>query len=67
MPYVLRHPVCACATAVLLGTLGWFLVELVTDGGRIGVSERVATGSLALWPLAVVVATRLSRSRTRTW
>ncbi len=60
-PAALRPAVCAAATLALLGGLAWFGYELGTDGSRIGLTERVAAGSQALWPLAVVSWTRLAR------
>ncbi|WP_320067970.1 DUF998 domain-containing protein [Micromonospora sp. RTGN7] len=38
----------------LLVPVLWFAVEFVTDGGRVGLSERVAAGVEALCPLLVV-------------
>jgi hypothetical membrane protein len=64
VPTALRPTVCAAATVVLLATLGWFAYELGADGSRIGLTERVAAGSQSLWPLAVVVWTRLVRAPT---
>jgi hypothetical membrane protein len=61
VPWALRPAVCAAATVLLLSGLGWFFVELAAQGNRIGLAERVAAGSEALWPLAVVVATRHDR------
>lgn len=60
----------AAAAAVLLAGLAWLLVELSTQGDRVGLAERVAAGSQALWPFVVVVATRRGhfgqRSASRT-
>ena len=58
-PHLLRPAVCIGVTMLLLGLLSWFLVEVLADGGRLGLSERVAAGVQALWPLAVVIGTRL--------
>ncbi|MGN9812998.1 DUF998 domain-containing protein [Micromonospora sp. BQ11] len=44
------------AAAVLLVAVGWFVVELVTGGPRIGLAERVAAGAEALCPLVVALA-----------
>lgn len=47
------------ATAAgLLGPVGWFAVELFSEGDVIGLSERVVAGSQALTPLATVVLLR---------
>ncbi|MEV4489307.1 DUF998 domain-containing protein [Micromonospora coxensis] len=47
----------ACA-ALLLALVGWFVLELVAGGPRIGLSERVAAGAQALCPLLLAVALR---------
>lgn len=46
------------AAAGLLGLLGWFGFEVLCDGPRIGLSERVLTGAQALCPLAAVLLIR---------
>jgi hypothetical membrane protein len=61
-PPPLRPAVCAAASLALLGGLAWFGYELGTDGSRIGLTERVAAGSQAVWPLVVVVWSRRVRS-----
>jgi hypothetical membrane protein len=61
-PWGLRPAIVAGAGVVLAGTLAWFVVELAADSGRVGVSERIAAGAQAIWPLAVVASTRVSRS-----
>jgi hypothetical protein len=58
IPVAFRPEVALAASGVLLVGQGWFFVELVKDGGRVGLSERVAAGSQALWPLIAVLATR---------
>jgi hypothetical membrane protein len=55
----------AVATAFLATLLAWFALELVTDGARVGLSERVLAGAQALWPLCVVVTTRPGTSGGR--
>ena len=57
-PVPFRPAVALAAGGMLLGTLGWFFAELLTDGDRVGLSERAAAGSQALWPLAAVLITR---------
>jgi hypothetical protein len=47
------------ATAGLLGLVVWFVAEL--HGNARGLAERAAAGAETLWPLAVVVTTRLAR------
>ncbi|HEY6425340.1 MAG TPA: DUF998 domain-containing protein [Pseudonocardiaceae bacterium] len=46
------------AAAGLLGLLGWFGFEYLSDGPRIGLAERVLAGAQALWPLAAVLLAR---------
>jgi hypothetical protein len=59
------RPVAALgASGVLLTGLGWFFAELVNRTDRVGLSERVAAGSQALWPLAAVL---LARRTQRAW
>jgi hypothetical membrane protein len=53
----------AAAAAVLLGLVGWFFAELVTDGTRVGLAERAAAGAQAGWPLVAVVVTRRRQAR----
>ncbi|GLY26368.1 DUF998 domain-containing protein [Micromonospora sp. NBRC 101691] len=43
---------------VLLVLVGWFVLELVTGGPRIGLAERVAAGAEALVPLLVALTLR---------
>jgi purine-cytosine permease-like protein len=54
-PAPLRLRVRLVAAAVLVGLVGWFAVELVTQGQRLGLAERMAAGTQSLWPLVVVV------------
>ncbi|WP_157749274.1 DUF998 domain-containing protein [Jatrophihabitans sp. GAS493] len=44
--------------AVLVAATGWFGARL--DGDLVGLSERIAAGAQALWPLAVVLSARAS-------
>ncbi len=53
---ILRPAVGVGASAVLLGLLAAFVVELQGDGTAIGLTERLVAGGEALWPLAVVLA-----------
>jgi hypothetical membrane protein len=46
------------AASGLLGLLGWFGLEFLSDGARIGLSERFLAGAQALWPLAAVLIAR---------
>jgi hypothetical protein len=51
------------AAGVLLGLVGWFAVELFTDGPHVGLSERVAAGAQAIWPLLAVLRSRAGDHR----
>jgi uncharacterized protein DUF998 len=62
-PIPFRPAVALAASGALIATLGWFVAELVQDSGRVGLSERAAAGSQALWPLAAVLLARRSRQR----
>jgi hypothetical membrane protein len=64
-PAVLHPAVSLPATAVLVGLVAWFGVELALDDGRVGVSERAAAGAQALWPFATVLLARIGMSTTR--
>jgi hypothetical membrane protein len=57
-PVPFRPAAALTAGGVLLAGLGWFFAELANGGDRIGLSERVAAGSQALWPLAAVLLAR---------
>ncbi len=54
----LRPAASVAAGAVLLGLVGWFFTELVADDGRVGLSERMAAGAQAMWPLLVAWGSR---------
>jgi hypothetical membrane protein len=58
VPWTLRPTACACAVAVLLGLTAWFGVELVTQAGLVGLSERVVGIAQVLWPFTVVLSCR---------
>ena len=57
-PWGLRPVVAAAASVVLLALVGWFAVELSDDGDLIGLTERLAAGAQAVWPLVVVLSVR---------
>lgn len=61
VPVLLRPAASVAAACTLLLFLAWFFVELLVGGQRIGLAERMAAGSQALWPLAVVVSARRSQ------
>ncbi len=60
IPWGLRRKVALAATAALLAAVGWFVTDLGQDMSQVGLSERVAAGAQALWPLLVVLSTRRS-------
>jgi hypothetical membrane protein len=66
VPRGLRPAVCISATAVMLGLLVWFYLELALGGRRLGLAERVLAGAEVLWPLTVIVTSYWSQSRART-
>jgi uncharacterized protein DUF998 len=56
VPWALRPAISCSATAVLLGLLVWFGVELIAGGGWAGLAERVLGVAQAAWPLVVVMS-----------
>lgn len=48
------------AVVVLAVLVGWFTVELVTDGPWYGLSQRVVVLAQAVWPIVVTAATGLT-------
>ena len=60
VPWGLRPAVCAGAVAVQIVLLAWFVGELLTAAGQIGLAERVVGGTQAIWPLVVVLSCRAS-------
>jgi len=58
------HPAAGVgASAVLLGLLGAFVVELRDDGDAVGLTERLVAGAQAVWPLVVVTGLRAAHRR----
>ena len=55
--WTLSRPGALAAAGVLLGLVGWFVVEL-DDGSRLGLAERAAAGAQACWPLVVALSSR---------
>lgn len=49
------------AASGLLALLGWFGLDFLTGGARIGLSERLLAAAQSLWPLAVVATALLTR------
>ncbi len=65
VPLGLRPAMAVSASAVIIALLAWFLAELVTGGGQLGLAERVLGGAQALWPLLVVLSCRRSVAASR--
>lgn len=61
--WALRPTVALAVTGFLLVLVGWFVFELQSRGPWIGLSERIAAGTQACWPLVVVLATRHAAHR----
>lgn len=59
---LLRPQVSVAAASVLLLLLAWFFAEQLSGGPVVGLSERVAAGTQAVWPLAVVLSARRLQS-----
>jgi hypothetical membrane protein len=53
---LLRPKASMAAAGVLLLLLAWFFAEQLSGGPMVGLSERVAAGAQAVWPLAVVLS-----------
>ena len=64
-PAALRRPVAVAGSTGLAVLVGWFFVELLADTGRVGVSERVAAGAQAVWPLVTVLTVRHAIGQAR--
>ena len=63
VPWALRPGPSAAVACLLLGLLGWFLVQLIYGGGQVGLAERILGTTQALWPLLVVLSCRQSHAR----
>jgi hypothetical protein len=63
---LLRAPAAVAASVVLLGLVGWFVVELSGGTGRVGLAERVTAAAQAVWPFLVVLSVRASKPRSGT-
>ncbi|GAB2933410.1 hypothetical protein GCM10027280_21520 [Micromonospora polyrhachis] len=64
LAWALRPAVALAVTGLLLVLVGWFAFELQSRGSWIGLSERIAAGTQACWPLVVVLTTRRAAHRT---
>jgi len=66
VPCGLRPTVSVMATALMLGLLVWFYVELSMGSRHLGLTERILAGVEAVWPLAVILTCYRSQSRAGT-
>jgi hypothetical protein len=57
-PWGLRPAFALCAVALCVGLCGWFVLELLTGGSQIGLSERVLGEVQSLVPLMAVLSCR---------
>lgn len=57
-PAIVRRPADRVAAAALLALVAWFAAELATDGAHVGLAERAAAGTQALWPLLAALRPR---------
>lgn len=64
-PWALRPVPAFAATAVMVASAAWFLVEMHRHGAA-GVAERVVTALQSFWPFVVVVSCLLHRRSTST-
>jgi hypothetical membrane protein len=64
-PAALRPVVSVVAAMAMLGLVAWFGATLGT-GGRVGLTERLAAGAQACWPLVAVLSSRLHTRRAAT-
>ncbi len=56
--WALRPPAGLGVTVLFCCLLAWFVIELVAGGQQIGLAERVAGETQALWPLTVALSCR---------
>ncbi|MFE5185941.1 DUF998 domain-containing protein [Streptomyces sp. NPDC056628] len=61
-PWGLRPAPSFTATAVMLGSAAWFVIELEHDGAA-GVAERLVTAIQSVWPFVVVASCLVHRHR----
>ncbi|HEU5108145.1 MAG TPA: DUF998 domain-containing protein [Micromonosporaceae bacterium] len=64
-PAALRPVVSVAAAMAMLGLVAWFGATL-GSGGRVGLTERVAAGAQACWPLVAVLSSRWYTRRAAT-
>lgn len=61
VPVALVPKVAITAAFAMSGAVVWFFWQAASDGDLVGLSERVAAGSQALWPFATVLSALLLR------
>ena len=61
-PWGLRPVPAFTATAVMLGSAAWFMIEMEQDGAA-GVAERLVTAVQSVWPFVVVASCLWHRHR----
>ena len=64
-PWGLRPTVAIGAVSLIAALLAWFVVELVSGGGQLGLAERVLGVAQVIWPLLVVLSCRAGRPGIR--
>ena len=62
-PWGLRPVIAIGAVFVIAALLAWFVVELVSGGGQLGLAERLLGIAQVIWPLLVVLSCRVDRFR----
>ena len=62
-PWGLRPAVTAWAVSIIAALFAWFVVEVVTGGGQLGLAERVLGCAQVTWPLLVVMSCRTASPR----
>jgi hypothetical protein len=62
-PWGLRPAIAVGAVLVIATLLAWFVVELVSGGGQLGLAERLLGVAQVIWPLFVVLSCRVDRFR----
>lgn len=63
--WALRPGVCVAAALMLFALLGWYVQQMIGDGQRTGLAERVAAAAQASWPLVVGLSARHARAIDR--
>jgi hypothetical membrane protein len=64
-PWGLQPAVAVSAVSLTAALVAWFVVELVSGGGQLGLAERVLGVAQVIWPLLVVLSCPVARPRIR--